>query len=599
MRHPRLVLAIFVLSGAAGLIYEVVWSRQLVLVFGNTTQAVSTILTGFFGGMAIGAYVGGRLADRVRSPLRLYGAIELVLVVVVLLTPITFRLLHEVYRGAFAALEDQPGLLALVRFGLAVLALAPATVLMGATLPTLTRYADAETTTSRAAFGGSTRRTRSARSSGRSRPGFVLIELLGLTGTLVVGAACSAAGRRGRAAARAATTAIGRDAGWTVAPSLHRRRPPDRSRHRPHAPARRSPSLVAFVSGLTSLGYQVLWTRLLSSGTGNSTYVFTLILAMFLIGIAIGALIFAVDSDAGSRTPVGPIAVAQVAIAAIASAGLVLVIGHPGKLDPVAVAGIGQAIVASAFCSSSSRRPSSWASRSRRRRRSSATIRPGSRPSAGALLAANTLGAIVATFVIPFFVIPPIGSPTAVAVLALVNVADGDRPGRGRSERSRVRADRHEPPSPLPSWPVVIVVGARRRPAADRRPERRPDPGGAARPVRQSAEDEIASVQAGARSQRAALGDRHRDDAADGRRQADADPAADAPAAVDDGARPSRSGWGRRSAAALIAGLQTDAVELVPSVPEDVRLLLPGRGRGPRRTRTARCSSPTAGTTSS
>src|SRR6185503_5768886 len=96
VRHPRLVLAIFILSGAAGLMYEVVWSRQLVLVFGNTTQAVSTILTGFVG-MAIGAFVGGRLADRVRSPLRLYGLIEVVLVVVVLLTPVTFRLLHEVY----------------------------------------------------------------------------------------------------------------------------------------------------------------------------------------------------------------------------------------------------------------------------------------------------------------------------------------------------------------------------------------------------------------------------------------------------------------------------------------------------------------------
>ena len=52
---PGSILAIFVLSGAAGLIYEVVWARQLVLVFGNTTQAVSTILTGFFGGIAIGS----------------------------------------------------------------------------------------------------------------------------------------------------------------------------------------------------------------------------------------------------------------------------------------------------------------------------------------------------------------------------------------------------------------------------------------------------------------------------------------------------------------------------------------------------------------
>ena len=66
MRVPRApLLLLFVLSGAAGLIYEVVWARQLVLVFGNTSQAVSTILTGFFGGLAIGGVVGGRIADRV------------------------------------------------------------------------------------------------------------------------------------------------------------------------------------------------------------------------------------------------------------------------------------------------------------------------------------------------------------------------------------------------------------------------------------------------------------------------------------------------------------------------------------------------------
>ena len=92
------ILAIFVGLGAAGLVYEIVWSRQLVLVFGNTTQAVSAILAGFFGGMAIGSVVGGRLADRVRSPLRLYGLIELVLVVVVLVTPLTFGVIRVAVR---------------------------------------------------------------------------------------------------------------------------------------------------------------------------------------------------------------------------------------------------------------------------------------------------------------------------------------------------------------------------------------------------------------------------------------------------------------------------------------------------------------------
>ena len=115
MRSRWPILAIFVLSGAAGLIYEIVWSRQLVLVFGNTTQAVSAILAGFFGGLAIGSAVGGRVADRVRSPLRLYGAIELVLVVVVIATPVTFRIVRVVFGDLAGAVGDAPGPLAIVR----------------------------------------------------------------------------------------------------------------------------------------------------------------------------------------------------------------------------------------------------------------------------------------------------------------------------------------------------------------------------------------------------------------------------------------------------------------------------------------------------
>ena len=184
------VLGIFVLSGAAGLIYEIVWARQLVLVFGNTTQAVSAILTGFFGGMAIGAVVGGRIGDRVRSPLRLYGLIELVLVAIVLATPLTFALIGEVYRGIYPTLESSPQLLALVRLVLALLALAPATVLMGATLPILTRHLTRDAHLS-LAFGRLYAANTIGAILGTLAAGLVLIELLGLTGALVVGATCS------------------------------------------------------------------------------------------------------------------------------------------------------------------------------------------------------------------------------------------------------------------------------------------------------------------------------------------------------------------------------------------------------------------------
>src|SRR5687767_7528534 len=186
------ILALFILSGAAGLVYEVVWARQLVLVFGNTTQAVSAILTGFFGGMAIGSAWGGRVGDRVARPLRLYGILELILVVVVLATPFSFRLLHEVYRGAFGSLESNPGLLTLVRFGLSLVALGPATILMGATLPTLTRYLTRDPANLSAAFGKLYAANTIGAIIGTVVAGFILIELLGLAGTLAVGALCSA-----------------------------------------------------------------------------------------------------------------------------------------------------------------------------------------------------------------------------------------------------------------------------------------------------------------------------------------------------------------------------------------------------------------------
>src|SRR6266508_3832164 len=123
------VLALFVASGAAGLVYQVVWSRELVLVFGNTTQAVATIVTAFMAGLGFGSLVGGRLADTSARPLRLYGAVELAVAV-----------LAGLYRGLWPSLVEHPVQLTAVRCSLALAAVAPATFLMGMTLPLLTRH---------------------------------------------------------------------------------------------------------------------------------------------------------------------------------------------------------------------------------------------------------------------------------------------------------------------------------------------------------------------------------------------------------------------------------------------------------------------------
>src|SRR5438552_16243653 len=78
----------FVLSGATGLIYEVLWARMLGLVFGATTLAVSTVLAGFMGGLALGSALAGRVAARVTRPLRSYGLIEISIAVYALLVPL-------------------------------------------------------------------------------------------------------------------------------------------------------------------------------------------------------------------------------------------------------------------------------------------------------------------------------------------------------------------------------------------------------------------------------------------------------------------------------------------------------------------------------
>ena len=225
-----------------------------------------------------------------------------------------------------------------MRFGLAVLALAPATVLMGATLPTLTRGLTGDAHLSRA-FGRLYAANTLGAIIGTFAAGLVLIELLGLTGTLAFAAACS--GLAGLAALwlsrEQATDLV--PAEVAPSPATPARPSSDIARSRPTLAI-----AVAFVSGLTSLGYQVLWTRLLSSGTGNSTYVFTMILGTFLIGIAIGAAVFTALRSRIGR-PVGAIAVAQVVVAALAFSSLVLVIGHPGPLDPSRVLESAMAIV--------------------------------------------------------------------------------------------------------------------------------------------------------------------------------------------------------------------------------------------------------------
>src|SRR5262249_22447063 len=130
---------LFFLSGAASLTYEVGWQRLLHLVFGVSTLSVSAVLTAFLGGVALGSWLFGRLADRTRRPLRLYAWLEAGVGVSGLLVPPGFAALTAFYTQLHSTLQPGPWGGACMRLVLALLVLGVPSVLIGATLPVMAR----------------------------------------------------------------------------------------------------------------------------------------------------------------------------------------------------------------------------------------------------------------------------------------------------------------------------------------------------------------------------------------------------------------------------------------------------------------------------
>src|SRR5437667_4961100 len=137
LKSLSLIGVCFILSGATGLIYEVLWARMLGLVFGATTLAVSTVLAAFMGGLALGSALAGRVAARVTRPLRSYGLIEISIAVYALLVPLLFRLVDNGYALIWQQLHPGFYAFSLWRFALSCSTLLVPTTLMGATLPVL------------------------------------------------------------------------------------------------------------------------------------------------------------------------------------------------------------------------------------------------------------------------------------------------------------------------------------------------------------------------------------------------------------------------------------------------------------------------------
>lgn len=294
-----LIGLLFVLSGATGLIYEILWARMLGLVFGATTFAISAVLAAFMGGLALGSAYAGRFASRITKPLRLYGLMEVGIALYALAVPLLFRLVDSLYILIWN--QFHPGFYAfnVWRFLLSGAVLLVPTTFMGATLPVLS----AAVLRSRNQDSTSVTRLYACNLVGAIFgtlvAGFVLLPNYGVRATIwtaaivniIIGVAALGIERSRANAAKS------EDEDW---PHESTASTPTLNEFVDSGVALISPQIVtstkfwlmcAFVSGFVTISTQVAWTRVLTMVIGSSTYAFSIVVALFLIGLSGGAYI--------------------------------------------------------------------------------------------------------------------------------------------------------------------------------------------------------------------------------------------------------------------------------------------------------------------
>ena len=281
-------LICFFLSGFAGLVYEVAWIRQAALLFGSTTFAVSAVLAVFFLGLAIGAYLFGRVGQQSSRPLILFGYVEIGLGLLALISPYAFDFADFLYGIAYRMLSDAPFLRFTIRLLLVALVVLPPTVLMGGTLPLFCRQYSRNSGRIARAVGLLYGVNTLGAALGCAAAGFVFLPDLGLRGAVYIGVVCNIlSGVVIRA------LSIARDD--VVSSSVASRAVSGR------LPQSSVVFVLFFAVGFVALGAEVLWVRYLGLLINNTVYTYTLALSVVLVGLVLGSILAAQFSDRTDR----------------------------------------------------------------------------------------------------------------------------------------------------------------------------------------------------------------------------------------------------------------------------------------------------------
>ncbi|TET33307.1 MAG: hypothetical protein E3J72_17175 [Planctomycetota bacterium] len=274
-------------SGTAALLEELGFFAMMEIGFGATHLTLAAITTAFLGGLALGSWLGGRYADRVRRPLFVYGVLEVAIGITVLLLTV---LLPHAISLSYAVVPDYPehiGLAALVKFIISVIVLLLPTTCMGATLPMLVRSFVRRDSVHGTGFAAVYSINTLGAMLGPLFAAFLLMPALGTFWTLLiaaglnvlVGAGAMLAGRK----AILPEVWLGIPAPEKTAPVL--------SRKEKHALI--IAMILAALSGALGLIFEITWTKVFALVIGSTIYSFAIVLSVMLAGIALGSLIAA------------------------------------------------------------------------------------------------------------------------------------------------------------------------------------------------------------------------------------------------------------------------------------------------------------------
>lgn len=282
----RILALVYFFSGACSLMDEVVWTRLLKLSIGNTVYASSIVVSVFMGGLALGAILMARFCGRIRKPLSVYILIELLITVSVLLSPRAIHMLDSSYVWFWQTVQPTTTVLLVCQTVLSAMVLLVPTVLMGSTLPLLSRVVTVVEEDAGPLVGRLYALNTLGAATGCFLAGFVLIRAIGVTWTLWVAALLNVAVVCG---AFVVHVLSGRRTFEVVSDEL------ERPEETPVVGgARFEPQLLAiafFASGLVCIGYELLWMRSIVHSVGAFTYVFSAVLTVYLVGNVAGTMI--------------------------------------------------------------------------------------------------------------------------------------------------------------------------------------------------------------------------------------------------------------------------------------------------------------------